>query len=73
MICSPDGTKLCVMGVAGYSHILDAKQKTHITDVKMNSPLRSHCFLDDHIYLTSGLDAEVYIWDLRHSGRCLRK
>jgi len=73
MTCSPDGSKIAIMGAGGYSHILDAKAKTSICDVKMNSPLRAQCFLSDTSFITSGLDAEVYIWDIRKVGRCLAR
>ena len=50
------------MGTSGYAHIVDAKYKYSIMDVKTNSPLRSQCFLNDTTFITSGLDAEIYIW-----------
>lgn len=42
-------------------------------EVKMNTAVRSHCFLDDTTLATSGVDADVYIWDLRKTGRCVAR
>jgi hypothetical protein len=42
-------------------------------EVKMNTAVRSHCFLDELTMATSGLDADVYIWDLRKTGRCVAR
>jgi hypothetical protein len=42
-------------------------------EVKMNTAVRSHCFLDDVTLATSGVDADVYIWDLRKTGRCVAR
>jgi hypothetical protein len=39
----------------------------------MNTAVRSHCFLDELTMATSGLDADVYIWDLRKTGRCVAR
>ena len=65
--------KMAVSGSSGYIHILDAHRKTWLTDVKMNTGSRSLCFYDDNTLISSGVDAGVYIWDLRHTGRCLHK
>jgi U3 small nucleolar RNA-associated protein 18 len=42
-------------------------------DLKMNTAVRSCTFLDELTMVTSGLDADVYIWDLRKTGRCVSK
>ena len=52
---------------------MDGSTKLPIMDVKMNSPLRAECFLDDSTLVTSGVDAEVYVWDLRYTARCLTR
>ena len=62
LYCSPEGTKIAIQGVGGYTHLLEGSSKLHITDLKMNSPLRSFAFLNESMCVTSGLDADVYIW-----------
>ena len=62
LYCSPEGTKIAIQGVGGYTHLLDGISKLHITDLKMNSSLRSCAFLNETMCVTSGLDADVYIW-----------
>lgn len=58
---------------------VDGKNKMHAMDVKMNTACRTVSFLpshhtgEDHLMLSSGLDADVYLWDLRHTGRCLSR
>ena len=34
-------------------------------DVKMNCACRAISFVDEHTLVTSGLDAEVYVWGLQ--------
>ena len=41
--------------------------------LKMNSGTRSATFLNDHTVVTSGVDADIYLWDLRQSGRCMNR
>ena len=73
MAVSPLGTKIAFGGAGGYIHIVCGVQKTPMVDVKMNTAVRSITFLDENRLLSSGLDADVYIWDLRYQGRCLGK
>ena len=42
-------------------------------EVKLNTAVRSHCFIDELTLATSGVDADVYIWDLRKTGRCVAR
>jgi U3 small nucleolar RNA-associated protein 18 len=73
MIVSPNGSKIAFAGAAGYIHILCGKLKTWIMDLKMNTAVRSLFFLDEMTLVTSGLDADVYTWDLRNNGRCIKR
>ena len=73
MAVSPKGTKIAFAGVGGYIHIVCGIQKTIMFDIKMNTAVRCMTFTDEEHLLTSGLDADVYIWDLRYQGRCLGK
>jgi len=74
MYVSPDGSRLAFAGESGYVHIVDGRQKMWIGDVKMNSGCRAACFADDRTLITSGVDADIYIWDLRKAGgRCLSR
>ena len=73
MTVSPLGTKIAFAGVGGYVHIVCGIQKTIMFDVKMNTAARCMTFTDEDHLLTSGLDADVYVWDLRYQGRCLGK
>lgn len=65
--------KMAVAGASGYVHILDAHRKQWISDIKMNTGARCMCFYDDNTFVSSGVDAGVYVWDLRYTGRCLHK
>lgn len=74
MEVSPDGSRLGFVGSRGYIHIADSYSKQWIADLKINSTLKSISFLNDHICITSGYDAEVYFWDLRYpNGKCFAK
>jgi len=73
MALSPLGSRIAFVGAGGYVHVLDGKQKTWTADVKMNSGCRCAAFANEDLLLTSGLDADMYLWDLRMSGRCLSR
>ena len=73
MAVSPRGTKIAFAGVGGYIHIVCGIQKTIMFDIKMNTAVRCMTFTDEDRLITSGLDADVYFWDLRYQGRCLGK
>ena len=51
--------------------------RSYIFDINYNLCVhvthRSIAFLDEERLISSGLDADIYIWDLRHQGRCLGK
>jgi len=70
---SPEGEKIAFGGGAGYIHICSGKTKTWMMDLKMNTSVRSLCFKDETTLISSGLDADVYIWDLRKTGKCLKR
>ena len=73
LIMSPEGTKLAFLGASGYIHVACGRQKTWMMDLKMNSAARAGAFLNEQTLVTSGLDADVYTWDLRMQGRCLSR
>lgn len=73
MAVSPDGSLIAFGGASGYAHLMCGKQKTSIVDVKQNCPLRSLTFLSDQHLVTSGVDADVYVWDVRNTSRCLQR
>jgi len=70
---SSDGSKIAFAGNSGYIHISCGKQRTWCMDLKMNTSVRALRFIDGISLVTSGLDADVYLWDLRYSGRCVRR
>ena len=72
---SPLGTKIAFLGTGGFIHIICGLSKLSIGDIKMNTAARSIVFASEEILISSGLDADVYVWDLRHAsqGRCLSK
>lgn len=41
----------------------------------MNCKMKAMAFADEHTLVTSGVDADVYVWDLRATGnaRCLHR
>ena len=72
---SPLGTKIAFLGTGGFIHIICGLSKLSIGDIKMNTAARSIVFASEEILISSGLDADVYVWDLRYAGqgRCLSK
>jgi WD40 repeat protein len=73
MKVSPEGTSISVGGSSGYVHILNGKLKTETSRIKMNSIVKSISYHDENTLITSGVDADVYIWDLRKSSRCVER
>jgi len=73
LLVSPKGTRIAFLGASGYIHLACGKQKTWQCDVKMNTAARSAVFVDENTLLSSGLDADIYQWDLRMHGRCLSR
>jgi len=73
MAASPEGSLLAFRGASGYVHLCSGASKQWSMEVKMNTAVRSHCFLDELTLATSGVDADVYIWDLRKTGRCVAR
>lgn len=69
MEVSPEGSKMAFLGSEGYVHIADGRSKQWIGDLKMNCTSRAVTFLDEVTCVTSGFDADLYIWDLRYSHR----
>ena len=86
---SPLGSKLAFRGIGGYVHICGGVgaggsgggggghssngRGQWLTEVKMNTAARAIAFLDETHLVTSGLDADIYVWDLRKAGRCLAR
>ncbi len=73
MFVSPNGSRIAFLGTSGYIHLACGKQKTWQCDLKMNTAARSAAFVDENTLFSSGLDADVYKWDLRMNGRCLSR
>lgn len=73
MVVSAEGSKIAFAGTSGFVHICCGRRKTWISDVKMNCGVRSMAFVDEMTLATSGVDADVYLWDLRKTGRCLHR
>jgi U3 small nucleolar RNA-associated protein 18 len=73
MSVSPSGSRLAFQGAAGHIHIADGVSKNWIMDLKMNTAARSMTFLNDNTLCTSGVDAQVYLWDTRAVGRCITR
>ena len=70
---SPEGSRLAFLGAGGYTHIVDGRNKVWQMDVKCNTAVRAATFSDESTLFTSGLDADVYQWDLRMSARCVSR
>ena len=82
MCASPSGLRVAFAGAGGYVHVVCGRLKTWQMDVKMNCACRAIAFVDDHTLVSSGLDADVYVWDLRQRpgaatsgalGRCVAR
>ena len=42
-------------------------------ELKQNCSVRSINFLEENTLLSSGYDADMYLWDLRYTGRCVNR
>ena len=73
MFLSPEGNRIAFLGAGGYTHIVDSKSQQWVTDVKINTAVRSCAWQDERVLYTSGLDADIYKWDLRMTARCLSR
>jgi len=73
MALSPEGSRIAFVGAGGYTHLLCGRYKTWQMDVKTNSAVRSASFGDENTLFVSGLDADVYKFDLRMHSRCLSR
>ncbi|KAJ2057796.1 U3 snoRNP protein [Coemansia sp. S146] len=68
-----NGDRLAVMSNGGQIHLVSARTKQFIHTLPMNGVVRDISFTADGNYLWStGLDNEVYQWDLRQN-RCLSR
>lgn len=70
---SPEGSKIAFGGSGGYVYVCDGRLKTMMMELKMNSGVRALTFIDEMTLVTSGVDADVYVWDLRKNGRCCKR
>eukprot|EP01038_Epipyxis_sp_PR26KG_P006613 gene6613-9080_t len=73
MFVSPDGHNIAFLGNSGYIHLMDGKSKGWKGEVKMNCIVKAVSFLNDYTMVSSGVDADVYTWDLRYTGRCVSR
>jgi U3 small nucleolar RNA-associated protein 18 len=73
MVVSPEGSRIAFLGQGGYVHIADGRTRAWQCDVKMNTAARAAVFSDEHSLISSGLDADIYKWDLRMTGRCVSR
>ncbi len=73
MTASPEGTRLAFLGASGYIHVASGQSKSWVCDLKMNCSAKAVAFLDENNLVSSGLDADIYLWDLRMSGRCVAR
>lgn len=70
---STEGSFIAVAGAGGYTHLFCGRNKTWVMDLKMNCAVKVTEFLDEKTVATSGVDADVYVWDLRYTGTCLKR
>ncbi|EJD55028.1 WD40 repeat-like protein [Auricularia subglabra TFB-10046 SS5] len=67
---SPAGTIFAVAGAAGAVHLLDARARQPVAQIKANSPVAALQFgVKDDELVALGMDAEVYVFDVR-ARRC---
>ncbi|KAJ2855845.1 U3 snoRNP protein [Coemansia erecta] len=73
MHCSPNSDRMAFLDNGGQIHMVSTTTKQFIGSLSMNGPVRDVSFTSDGNYLWStGLDNEVYQWDLRQN-RCLSR
>lgn len=69
-VSSNDGTRLAFLGTGGFVHVGCGQTKQWIADLKMNVGARACAFGDNsNVLYTSGIDADVYVWDIRQTSR----
>eukprot|EP01036_Dinobryon_divergens_P023637 gene23637-32007_t len=73
MTISPSGDTAGFLGPNGSLHLLSTRSKQWNMHLRMNSAARSISFLGDHTLISSGLDADVYVWDIRRPGKCINR
>ena len=73
MIVSPEGSRLAFLGEGGYVHVADGRTKAWQCDIKMNTAARAAVFSDENSLISSGLNADIYKWDLRKTGHCMAR
>ena len=71
MAVSPLGSLIAFGGAGGYIHLVSGSNKTWVQDIKMNTACRAIKFVNETTLISSGLDADVYVWDVRQGGRCM--
>ncbi|KAJ2707522.1 U3 snoRNP protein [Coemansia sp. IMI 203386] len=73
MHCNPNSDRIAFMDNGGQIHMVSSTTKQFIGTLSMNGPVRDVSFTSDGNYLWStGLDNDVYQWDLRQN-RCLSR
>ncbi|KAJ1722574.1 U3 snoRNP protein [Coemansia erecta] len=73
MTCSPNSDRMAFMDNGGQIHLVTTTTKQFTNTLAMNGAVRDVVFSSDGNYLWStGLDNEVYKWDLRQN-RCLSR
>ncbi|KAJ2394615.1 U3 snoRNP protein, partial [Coemansia sp. RSA 2603] len=73
MTCSPNSDRMAFMDNGGQVHLVTTTTKQFTNTLSMNGVVRDVVFSSDGNYLWStGLDNEVYKWDLRQN-RCLSR
>ena len=73
MTISPNGDTAGFLGPSGSLHLLSTRTKQWNMHLRMNSAARAIAFLGDNTLLSSGLDADVYVWDIRRPGKCINR
>lgn len=73
MTISPSGDTAGFLGPSGSLHLLSTRSKQWNMHLQMNSAARAISFLGDHTLISSGLDADVYVWDIRRPGKCINR
>ena len=73
MSCSQDGSRIAILGSSGYIHIMNGNNKNWIMNLKMNCMATAFTFYDEYSGVSSGIDADIYQWDLRYTGRCINR
>ena len=56
-----------------YNYRMKIRLKTETSKLKMNTSITALAYRDDNTLISGGEDADIYVWDLRKTAKCLER